>query len=121
MPASPFPIPRGISMSTSSDATGRRCGPDTGRTDGTACTGVRCQSEGGGCVRGWSVYGCGLMQLGLRRDWEGRLETTRWLTLFYLPLVPLSRWRVRFIQIPLPMPKEDETFEFEPLERLPLD
>src|SRR5262245_32274467 len=72
-------------------------------------------------MRGFSVYGCGIMQLGLRRDDDGRLEMTRWVTLFYLPLLPLARWRVRYIMTPLLSYKEDETFNFAPLERLPLE
>jgi hypothetical protein len=82
---------------------------------------MRIQLNRGENMRGWSVFGCGVMQLGLRRDREGRLETTRWVTLCYLPLVPLSRWRVRSIGIALPEPFEDESFIFEALERLPLD
>ena len=42
-------------------------------------------------MRGWSVFGCGVMQRGLRRDRAGSLEMTRWVTLGYLPLLPLSR------------------------------
>ena len=73
-------------------------------------------------MRGWSFYGCGVMQLGLRRDDDGALETTRWITLFFAPVVPLSRWRVRYIGIaPLVGPDNDESFAFEPLDRLPLD
>src|SRR5262245_47635014 len=72
-------------------------------------------------MRGFSVYGCGVMQLGLCRDEEGRLETTRWVTLFYLPLLPVARWRVRYVTMALPGPKEDETFVFAPVERLPLE
>jgi hypothetical protein len=60
------------------------------------------------------------MQLGLRRDQEDGLETTRWVTLCYLPLVPLSRWRVRYLGLPLPQPLEDESFVFEPLGQLTL-
>jgi hypothetical protein len=72
-------------------------------------------------MRGWSVFGCGVMQLGLRRGREGGLETTRWLTLCYLPLLPLSRWRVRYAGTALPGALEDPAFVFEPLGRLPLD
>jgi hypothetical protein len=71
-------------------------------------------------MRGWSSYGCGIMLLGVRRSDDG-LETTRWLTLFFLPLVPLSRWRVRYVGVPIGSGQDDPTFEFEPLERLPLD
>ncbi|HEY1378962.1 MAG TPA: hypothetical protein VGF55_19325 [Gemmataceae bacterium] len=38
-------------------------------------------------MRGWSVLGCGVMQLGLRHDRGGDLETTRWVTVCYLPLL----------------------------------
>jgi hypothetical protein len=62
------------------------------------------------------------MQLGLRRDASGALETTRWLTLFYLPLLPVSRWQVRYAGMAFPSgPDEDESFVFEPVERLPLN
>jgi len=69
-------------------------------------------------VRGRSYYGCGIMHLAFRREANGALETTRWLTLCYLPLVPLSRWRVRFVGLVAPLPREDEALLFEPLERL---
>jgi hypothetical protein len=61
------------------------------------------------------------MQLGLRRDSAGRLETTRWITFCYLPLLPLARWRVAYVGTVLPGPWEDEPFVFEPRERLPLN
>jgi hypothetical protein len=73
-------------------------------------------------MRGWSSYGCGLMQLGLRRGEEGILETTRWITLFFVPLVPLSRWRGRCLGTASQFgPDHDESFLFEPVDRLPLD
>lgn len=72
-------------------------------------------------MRGFSIYGCGLMQLGLRRDADG-LEMTRWVTVLYLPLIPLSRWRVRPGGIVFPPEHHvDESFRFHPVERLPLD
>ena len=72
-------------------------------------------------MRGFSVYGCGLMQLGLRRGADG-LETTRWLTVLYLPLIPLSRWRVLPAGIVFPPePHVDESFRFHRIARLPLD
>jgi hypothetical protein len=72
-------------------------------------------------MRGFSVYGCGLMQLGLRRAGDG-LEVTRWLTVLYLPLVPLSRWRVLPGGEVFPLEYHvDESLRFHPLERLPLD
>jgi len=72
-------------------------------------------------MRGFSVYGCGLMQLGLRRDADG-LEITRWMTVLYLPLVPLSRWRVRPAGVVFPPEYHvDESFRFHPVARLPLD
>jgi hypothetical protein len=67
------------------------------------------------------VFGCGVMQLGLRRDRAGSLEITRWVTLGYLPLLPLSRWRVRYTGMALPGPLEDPSFVCEALGRLPLD
>jgi hypothetical protein len=71
-------------------------------------------------MRGFSIYGCGLMQLGLRRDPDG-LEMTRWLTVLYLPLIPLSRWRVRPAGVVFPPEHHvDESFRFYPVERLPL-
>jgi hypothetical protein len=72
-------------------------------------------------MRGFSISGCGLMQLGVRRDADG-LEMTRWLTLLYLPLIPLSRWRVRPAGIVFPPEHHvDESFRFHPVGRLPLD
>ena len=72
-------------------------------------------------MRGFSIYGCGLMQFGLRRDADG-LEMTRWLTVLYLPLIPLSRWRVRPAGVVFPLEYHvDESFRFHPVERLPLD
>ena len=73
-------------------------------------------------MRGFSFYGTGLMQLGLRRDNEGELETTRWVTLVFVPVIPLSRWRVRSMGMASQLgPDNDESFVFEPVERLPLD
>jgi hypothetical protein len=50
----------------------------------------------------------------------GGLETTRWVTFCDLPFLPLARWRARYAGMATPMPKEDESFVFEPLQRLPL-
>lgn len=72
-------------------------------------------------LRGYSVHGCGVMLLGLRRDEGGGLETTRWLTLFYLPLLPLARWRVEYLGTTGGEHQDDETFVFHRVERLPLD
>lgn len=72
-------------------------------------------------IRGYSVLGCGSMLLGLCRDEEGRLETTRWLTLFYLPVLPLWRWRVEYCGMAGGEYQDDETPLFTPLSRLPLD
>jgi hypothetical protein len=73
-------------------------------------------------VRGWSFYGCGVMQLGLRRDDDDLLETTRWVTIFFVPVIPLSRWRVRYVGIARQVgPDNDESFVFDPIDRLPLD
>jgi len=72
-------------------------------------------------LRGYSVLGCGSMLLGLRRDEEGRLETTRWLTLFYVPILPLSRWQVEYSGMTGGEYQDDETPSFFPLARLSLD
>ena len=73
-------------------------------------------------MQGYSAYGCGLMQLGLRWDDEDTLETTRWLTLFFMPIIPLSRWRVRYAGRAQQLgPDCDETFRFDRLGPLPLD
>ena len=73
-------------------------------------------------MRGWSFCGCGLMQLGLRWDDEGNLETTRWITLLFVPILPVSRWRVRYAGTAETLgPDDDESFLFEPIERLSLD
>src|SRR5262249_17878600 len=75
-----------------------------------------------GNMRGWSVFGCGVMQLGLRRDRAGGLETTRWGTLCYLPLLPLSRWRGRYAGVSIRLALlEDVALVFEPLGRLTLN
>ncbi len=64
-------------------------------------------------MRGCSFYGTGLMQLGLRRDNEGELETTRWVTLVFVPVIPLSRWRVRYMGMASQLgPDNDESFVF---------
>jgi hypothetical protein len=61
------------------------------------------------------------MLLGLRRDEVGRLETTRWLTLFYIPVLPLGRWRVEYLGTTGGEQQDDETLLFARVERLPLD
>lgn len=72
-------------------------------------------------LRGYSLYGCGVMLLGLRRDETGALETTRWATLFYVPVLPLSRWQVEYVGLEGGEYQDDETLVFWGLERLSLD
>lgn len=73
-------------------------------------------------MQGWSARGCGVMCLGLKRDFDGRLETTRWVTLLFMPVMPLSRWRVRCLGEAHPYgPEFDPSLLFDPVERLPID
>ena len=72
-------------------------------------------------LRGYSLYGCGVMLLGLRRDETGVLQTTRWLTFLYMPVLPFSRWRVEYVGREGGEYQDDETLVFWGLERLSLD
>jgi hypothetical protein len=46
-------------------------------------------------VKTTSFNGCGVMLLDYRPVGEGNVEATRWITMFGLPIVPLSVWKIR--------------------------
>jgi len=45
----------------------------------------------------FSVYGTGAMLYGIVQRPDGRVEFTVWLSLFWMPLVPLSSWSARYV------------------------
>jgi hypothetical protein len=62
------------------------------------------------------INGVGTTFLGISpMDTEGVATATWWFTLFYLPIVPLGRRRVRFL------PHKGTGFSYQELERLPLN
>jgi hypothetical protein len=46
-------------------------------------------------IKTTSFNGCGVMLLDYRPVGEGNVEATRWITMFGLPIVPLSVWKIR--------------------------
>jgi hypothetical protein len=46
-------------------------------------------------VKTTSCNGCGVMLLDYRPAGEGNVEATRWITVFGLPIIPLSVWKIR--------------------------
>lgn len=46
-------------------------------------------------VKTTSFNGCGVMLLDYRPVGEGNVEATRWITVFGLPIIPLSIWKIR--------------------------
>jgi hypothetical protein len=45
----------------------------------------------------YSVYGTGAMLYGIVQRPDGRVEFTVWLSLFWMPLVPLSSWSASYV------------------------
>lgn len=60
-----------------------------------------------------SFNGCGTTLLDYRPHGDGTYEATRWITLFYLPLIPLSAWIVQPIRREANMRRE--TYHYERL------
>lgn len=46
-------------------------------------------------VKTTSFNGCGVMLLDYRPAGEGNVEAARWITMFGLPIIPLSVWKIR--------------------------
>jgi hypothetical protein len=66
----------------------------------------------------FSVYGTGAMLYGIVQRPDGRVEFTVWLSLFWMPLVPLSSWSARYVgEAVQAIPGESHWFA--DLERIP--
>jgi hypothetical protein len=44
----------------------------------------------------YSVYGTGALIYGIESDLDGRVEFTAWLSVLWVPLVPISSWSARY-------------------------
>jgi hypothetical protein len=73
-------------------------------------------------LRNASFYGCGVRILGITPLGSRELRVTLWLTLIYVPLLPLGTWRVAYCgETPAFVDGVDDVLLFRKLERLPLD
>lgn len=73
-------------------------------------------------LRNASLYGCGLRVLGIHPLECREMRATLWLTLFYVPLLPLGTWRVIYAGEALAfVDGVDDVLLFRKIERLPLD
>ncbi len=73
-------------------------------------------------LRNASLYGCGLRVLGIVPLGGGEMRATLWLTLIYVPLMPLGTWRVAYSgESQSFVDGVDDILLFRKLERLPLD
>jgi hypothetical protein len=73
-------------------------------------------------LRNASLYGCGLRVLGIVPLGGGEMRATLWLTLIYVPLLPLGTWRVVYCGETLAFAEGiDDILLFRKIERLPLD
>jgi hypothetical protein len=73
-------------------------------------------------MEGNSILGCGLMTLSHHRLQDGSFEATLWVTVLYLPVLPLSRWKVKYFGEAFTWcPHNDPAFCFGKLQPLPLD
>lgn len=46
-------------------------------------------------IRPFTFYGTGLSLMSFRKEPGGTLNATLWLTVLFLPLIPISAWRIR--------------------------
>lgn len=73
-------------------------------------------------LRNASLDGCGLRVLGIHPLERHEIRVTVWLTLFYVPLLPLATWRVTYAGEALTFVDGiDDVLLFRKIERLPLD
>jgi hypothetical protein len=71
---------------------------------------------------GWySVYGTGATIHGIERTEDGRVRFTSWLSLFWVPLVPLRSWSAVYLGEGLPDGVTDESHRFGDIRRIPHD
>jgi hypothetical protein len=66
----------------------------------------------------YSVYGTGASLYGIERRPDGRVEFTVWLSLLWMPLVPLSSWSAHYVGEGIPA-IPGESHWFRDLERIP--
>jgi len=78
-------------------------------------------------IQGYSVAGTGLVLRGIRRRDDGTpeqpsFEVTRWLALFFVPLIPLRRWKAVYLGEAVPRDMNmDRSLQFGAVERLPIN
>lgn len=72
-------------------------------------------------MEGRSFLGTGLMTLSIRPHEDGLCEITLWVTLLFLPVFPLTRWKVEYFgEAMTEYPHQDSAFRFGKIEQLPL-
>ena len=62
----------------------------------TACHTNRCANQIGRIMPWYSMYGTGATIHGIEHDLDGRVEFTVWLSVLWIPLVPISSWSARY-------------------------
>jgi hypothetical protein len=71
---------------------------------------------------GWySAYGTGATLHGIERTEDGRVRFTSWLSVFWIPLVPLRSWSAVYVGEALPDGISDESHRFTDVRRIPHD
>lgn len=73
---------------------------------------------------GWfSCYGTGVTIHGVQSSGadDGRVEFTSWLSIFWIPIIPLRSWSAIYAGISLPHPIIDEGHAFVDLKRIQHD
>lgn len=69
----------------------------------------------------YSIYGTGATLYGIERRNDGRVEFTAWLSVFRIPVLPLSSWSAVYTGECPPNGITDESHCFVDLERIPHD
>jgi hypothetical protein len=68
----------------------------------------------------WSVNGTGITHMGHAKQPDGTYLATRWITVLFFPLVPLSSWIIRPLR-EVALPGFESRREFEIVRRAPLE
>jgi hypothetical protein len=78
-------------------------------------------SSTGPTIRGYSIVGTGIRLGSFEREQSDALVATLWLTLFFVPVIPLRRVRCRYLgESKMTHPHDETSPCFEILDRLPL-